>query len=77
VRKPYGSALILATLTFVLTPVACASRQQATQANGTVTYTCVPPGNGPRLALDRDQDGFYNRDELVAGTDPANVSSRP
>jgi hypothetical protein len=53
-------------------------RQQATQGNnGTVTYTCVPPGNGSRLALDRDQDGFYNRDEIVAGTDPADPVSHP
>jgi YVTN family beta-propeller protein len=53
-------------------------RQQATQGSkGTVTYTCVPPGNGSRLALDRDQDGFYNRDEIVAGTDPADPASHP
>jgi DNA-binding beta-propeller fold protein YncE len=28
-----------------------------------VTYTCVPKGNGARLALDRDQDGVLNGDE--------------
>ncbi len=28
-----------------------------------ITYTCVPPGNGVRLGLDRDGDGIYNRDE--------------
>jgi hypothetical protein len=37
----------------------------------------VPPGNGTRLALDRDEDGFYNRDELRAGTDPADANSYP
>ena len=41
------------------------------------TYTCAPPGNGIRLALDRDMDGVYNGDEHDAGTDPANVLSLP
>jgi DNA-binding beta-propeller fold protein YncE/cell division septation protein DedD len=35
-----------------------------------VTYTCVPPGEGMRLGLDRDGDGVFDRDELDAGTDP-------
>jgi DNA-binding beta-propeller fold protein YncE len=26
-----------------------------------VTYTCVPPGSGVRVALDRDGDGVFNR----------------
>jgi YVTN family beta-propeller protein len=26
-----------------------------------VTFTCVPPGSGVRMALDRDGDGIYNR----------------
>jgi DNA-binding beta-propeller fold protein YncE len=30
---------------------------------GTVTYTCVPKGNGIRLALDRDLDGVLNGNE--------------
>jgi DNA-binding beta-propeller fold protein YncE len=29
----------------------------------TVTYTCVPKGNGTRLAIDRDLDGVLNGDE--------------
>ena len=37
-----------------------------------VTYTCVPPGEGVRLGLDRDGDGIFDRDEIDAGTDPAN-----
>ena len=52
-------------------------RLSALANKGDLTYTCVPPGNGPRLALDRDEDGFYNRDELVAGTDPADAASHP
>ena len=40
-----------------------------------LTYTCVPPGSGVRMALDRDEDGVYASDERDAGTDPANPGS--
>jgi len=43
--------------------------------DGEITYTCTPPGNGVRLALDRDMDGVYNRDEVNAGTNPADPNS--
>ena len=36
-----------------------------------VTYTCVPPGSGVRLGLDRDGDGVWDGDELIFGTNPA------
>jgi DNA-binding beta-propeller fold protein YncE len=36
-----------------------------------VTYTCVPPGEGVRLGLDRDGDSVRDRDEIDAGSDPA------
>jgi hypothetical protein len=36
-----------------------------------LTYTAVPPGNGVRIALDRDLDGAYDGDEVLAGRDPA------
>jgi hypothetical protein len=38
-------------------------------------YTCVAPGSGSRMALDRDADGAWNGDELLAGTDPADAGS--
>jgi hypothetical protein len=31
--------------------------------HGSVTYTCVPKGNGYRLALDRDLNGVLDGDE--------------
>jgi DNA-binding beta-propeller fold protein YncE len=41
------------------------------------TYTCVPPGEGVRIGIDRDEDGAYDGDEIAAGTDPADPSSNP
>jgi DNA-binding beta-propeller fold protein YncE len=43
----------------------------------TLTFTCVPPGEGVRVALDRDGDGFPDGAEIAAGTDPANAASHP
>jgi YVTN family beta-propeller protein len=42
-----------------------------------LTYTATPPGSGVRMALDRDLDGTFDRDELDAGTDPGNPGSVP
>ena len=42
-----------------------------------LTYTCAPPGTGERIGLDRDGDGFFDRDEIDAGADPADPASRP
>jgi hypothetical protein len=47
-------------------------RAQANTDGREVTYTCVPPGEGMRLGLDRDGDGIFDQDEVDAGTDPAN-----
>ena len=35
------------------------------------TFTCVPPGLGVRMGVDRDEDGLFDGDELEAGLDPA------
>jgi DNA-binding beta-propeller fold protein YncE len=35
-------------------------RQLASTAGQAVTYTCVPPGSGVRVALDRDRDTFMD-----------------
>ncbi len=42
-----------------------------------LTYMCVPRGSGERIGLDRDEDGFFDRDELDAGSDPADPLSFP
>ncbi len=40
-----------------------------------LTYTCAPPGSGPRMALDRDGDGLLNFDEQALLTSAANPDS--
>jgi YVTN family beta-propeller protein len=52
-------------------------RNHAVTAGQERTYTCVPPGSGTRIGLDRDEDGFFDRDELDAGSDPADPGSIP
>ena len=52
-------------------------RSRARRPGGELTYTCVPPGSGVRIGLDRDEDGFLDGDELVAGSDPADPASTP
>lgn len=42
-----------------------------------VTYTCVPPGSGERIGVDRDGDGAWDGDERQAQTDPADPDSGP
>jgi hypothetical protein len=42
-----------------------------------LTYTCAPPGSGERIGVDRDEDGFFDRDEIDGGSDPADPGSTP
>lgn len=35
-----------------------------------LTYTCVPPGSGVRVGLDRDGDGIFDGDEIDRGLNP-------
>jgi DNA-binding beta-propeller fold protein YncE len=46
-------------------------------SGGGQTYTCVPPGSGLRIGIDRDEDGVFDRDEADAGTDPDDPTSFP
>ena len=40
-----------------------------------LTYTLVPRGSGPRIGVDRDEDGYLNRTELEFGSNPADPLS--
>lgn len=51
---------------------------QALAAPGSeLTYTLVPPNAAVRIGIDRDEDGFFDRDELDACADPADPTSTP
>jgi YVTN family beta-propeller protein len=52
-------------------------RAIASTAGQDLTYTAVPVGSGERMGIDRDEDGYFDRDELDAGSDPANPLSVP
>ncbi len=59
-------------------PVTDAALRSTARGSGhPVTYTCVPPGSGTRLGVDRDGDGAWDGDERQAHTDPADPDSRP
>ena len=40
-----------------------------------LTFTCVPPGDGLRSALDRDLNGYLDGDEPVGDSYPADINS--
>jgi len=52
-------------------------RALAATPGQSLTYTCAPPSSGERVALDRDEDGFFDRDEIDDGSDPADPASSP
>jgi DNA-binding beta-propeller fold protein YncE len=54
-----------------------ALRTLAGTAGQEQVYTCVPPGSGQRIGIDRDLDNRFDRDELDAGSDPADPLSLP
>jgi YVTN family beta-propeller protein len=47
------------------------------RAGTILTVTAAPPGSGTRMAIDRDEDGFLDGDEIDQGSDPADPSSVP
>jgi len=49
----------------------------ATAAGTTLTFMAVPPGEGWRVGVDRDGDGYVDGDELAHGTNPENAASHP
>ena len=42
-----------------------------------ITITVVPRGTAIRIGVDRDLDGFFDRDEIDACSDPADPTSTP
>jgi DNA-binding beta-propeller fold protein YncE len=54
-----------------------ALRCMAGQSGLAITFTCVPPGSGVRMAVDRDDDGIWDGDERDASSDPADPTSTP
>jgi DNA-binding beta-propeller fold protein YncE len=59
-------------------PLVSASTLRALAGPGTeLTFTGVPPGSGTRLGVDRDEDGYFDRSEIDAGSDPADPASTP
>jgi hypothetical protein len=52
-------------------------RSRADDKHAELTYTCVPPGSGFRIAIDRDGDSYLDGDELDEGSDPADAMSTP
>lgn len=60
-----------------LETISAAALQGSAAPGSELTYTLVPLGSGTRLGLDRDEDTWFDRDELDAGSDPADPSSVP
>jgi len=60
-----------------LPPISDASLRQFAAAFGPLTFTAVPLGEGWRVGVDRDGDGYGDGDEIKVGTDPADAGSHP
>jgi DNA-binding beta-propeller fold protein YncE len=52
-------------------------RAGALTTGGELTFTCVPPGEGFRRAIDRDLDGYGDTVEARAHCNPADARSTP
>ncbi|HTM20566.1 MAG TPA: hypothetical protein VL172_08670, partial [Kofleriaceae bacterium] len=59
------------------TPLSDGALRNLVGDGGSVTYTCVPRGSGPRIGIDRDGDGWADGDEDDLGTNPADALSHP
>ena len=52
-------------------------RHLVTGSGAALTYTCVPPGSGIRIGIDRDLDGILDGDERAAGSLSVDPGSTP
>ena len=50
---------------------------QAARAGQERTFSCVPPGSGARVGIDRDEDGTLDADETASGGNSSAAASRP
>lgn len=57
-----------------LPPFTAAALRSVADFGRPVTYTCVPPGSGERVGVNRGGEGFWHGDERQAHTGPG---SRP
>ena len=51
--------------------------RQSAAPDSELTWTVVPRGAKIRIGIDRDEDGFFDRDELDACSDPADPTVTP
>ncbi|MCK6456292.1 MAG: hypothetical protein L6Q92_07150 [Phycisphaerae bacterium] len=55
-----------------------ATLRAAAQTGNELTWTVVPKGSETRIGIDRDEDGFFDREEVIGcGGDPANAAVVP
>ena len=57
--------------------ITVAGLRLSADAGSELTFTLVPFGTQVRIGIDRDEDGYYDRDELDACSDPADAGSIP
>lgn len=57
--------------------ISAATLQTLAQVGAELTYTATPAGTQRRIGIDRDADGFFDRDEWDANADPADPASTP
>ncbi|MDH5326044.1 MAG: hypothetical protein OEY58_11330 [Gammaproteobacteria bacterium] len=60
-----GNGLFQSNAKAVLISDADLRKQAAGKTGDEVTYTCAPVGSGVRLALDRNENGVFDRDETL------------
>ncbi len=57
--------------------IALAALQSQVGTGEEITFTVVPDGTQPRIGVDRDEDGYLDRDELDYCSDPADPGAIP
>jgi sugar lactone lactonase YvrE len=71
----YSNGLWVPDVSFL--PPLTDAQLRALAVFGPITFAAVPPGEGWRVGIDRDGDGYADGDEVLLGTNPANPNSHP